>query len=103
MTSQALLESRQERKPLLAQRGQIAADAAKAGEPLIRAKAARDFLLDFEHAQIALGLIVVKVDPQIFQEAEDRLLVFAQPVEQVTCSTLFDAPFAARGGLSLVG
>jgi hypothetical protein len=40
-------------------------------------EAARDLLLHFDHAKISLGQIVVKIHPQIFQEAEDRFLMFA--------------------------
>ncbi len=97
MTRQSGLQSGQERKPLFAQGRQIAANAAKGLCARQTAETARDLLLHFDHAQIALGLIVVKIHAQVFQEAEDRLLVSAQAIEQVACRTLFDAPFAARG------
>ena len=98
MTTQSGLQSRQERKPLFAQGRQIAPNAAKGLCSRQTAEAARDLLLHFDHAQIALGQIVVKIHAQIFQEAEDRLLVFAQPIEQIACGTLFDAPLGARRG-----
>src|SRR5579875_3540101 len=98
MTRQGGLQSRQERKPLFAQGRQIAANAAKGLGSDQRAEAAGDLLLHFDHAQVALGLIVVKIDTQIFQEAEDGFLMFAQAVQQVAGRTLFDAPFRSRRG-----
>ena len=98
MTTQSRLQSGQERKTLFAQGRQIATNTAKRLCSRQTAEAARHLLLHFDHAQIPLGQIVVKIHPQIFQEAEDRFLVFAQPVEQVACGTLFDAPLGARRG-----
>src|SRR5713101_1958517 len=98
MTTQSRLQSRQQRQTLFAQGRQIATNTAKRLCARQTAEAARDLLLHFDHAQIPLGQIVVKIDPQIFQEAEDRFLLFAQTVEQVACGTLFDAPPAPRRG-----
>src|SRR6266700_196381 len=98
MTTQSGLQSWQERKTLFAQGRHIATNAAKSLCSRQTAETARHLLLHFHHAQIPLGQIVVKIHPQIFQEAEDRFLVFAQPVEQVACGTLFDSPLGPRGG-----
>src|SRR5438067_7406832 len=98
MTSQGGLQRRQERKPLFAQGRQIATNAAKGVGPRRTAEATGDLLLHFEHAQIALGQIVVKVHPQILQKAEDGGLMFAHTVEQIAGGTLFDAPLGARWG-----
>lgn len=98
MTRQSRLQSWQERKPLFAQGRPIATNTAKGVCSRQTAEAARDLLVHFEHAQIALGQIVVKLHTQILQEAEDRFLVFAHPVEQVACGTLFDPPLGARRG-----
>src|SRR6266566_8919440 len=98
MTTQSGLQSWQERKTLFAQGRHIATNAAKSLCSRQTAETARHLLLHFHHAQIALGQIVVKIHPQIFQEAEDRLLMFAQPVEQIACGTLFDAPLGPRRG-----
>src|SRR6266446_5782519 len=98
MTTQSRLQSRQQRKTLFAQGRQIATNTAKRLCSRQTAEAARDLLLHFDHAQIALGQIVVKIHPQIFQEAEDRFLMGAQPVEQITCGTLFDSPPGPRRG-----
>src|SRR6266702_447139 len=98
MTTQSRLQSWQERKTLFAQGRHIATNAAKSLCSRQTAETARHLLLHFHHAQIPLGQIVVKIHPQIFQEAEDRFLVFAQPVEQGACGTLFDSPLGSRGG-----
>ena len=44
----------------LAHGGEIAANATKGSRPDFTSESARDFLLHFEHAQIALRLIVYK-------------------------------------------
>ena len=98
MTTQSRLQSRQQRQTLFTQGRQVATNAAKRLCARQTAEAARHPLVHFEHAQIPLGLVVVKIDPQVFQEAEDRFLMFAQAVEQIACGTLFDAPLAARRG-----
>src|SRR5712692_6832562 len=96
MTTQSCLQSRQQRKTLFAQGRQIATNTAKSLCSRQTAEAARDLLLHFDHAQIPLGQIVVKIHTQIFQEAEDRFLLFAQKVEQIACGTLFDSPLGPR-------
>src|SRR6266702_3439158 len=101
MTTQSRLQSWQERKTLFAQGRHIATNAAKSLCSRQTAETARHLLLHFHHAQIPLGQIVVKIHPQIFQEAEDRFLVFAQPVEQGACGTLFDSPLGPRGAVAL--
>lgn len=98
MTTQSGLQSGQERKILFAQGRQIATNTAKRLSSRQTAEAARDVLLHFDHTKIALGEIVIKIHAQIFKEAEDRFLVFAQPVEQVACGALFDPPFGPRQG-----
>src|SRR5512142_3308716 len=98
MTTQSRLQSWQERKPLFAQGRQIATNTAKRLGTGQTAEAARHLLLYFEHAKIPLGQIVVKIHPQIFQEAEDRFLLFAHTVEQIACGTLFDSPLGPRWG-----
>src|SRR6266851_9145342 len=96
MTTQSCLQSRQQRKTLFAQGRQIATNTAKSLCSRQTAEAARDLLLHFDHAQIPLGQIVVKIHTQIFQEAEDRFLMVAQTVEQIACGTLFDSPLGPR-------
>ena len=81
MTRQGLVESRQQGKTLLAQRRKIAADATKASEPLISAKATGDFLLDLDHAQIAFGLIVAKWHGKIQQKGQHLPFERREPVQ----------------------
>src|SRR2546421_12818688 len=58
MTKKGELQSRQQIETLFAQRRHVAADAAKDLSALWRTEAARDLLLDFEHADVPLGLAV---------------------------------------------
>ena len=58
MPQQSGLQSRKQRHPLLAQGRQVASDAAESRRPRQTAETARDFLLDFDHPNIALGQIV---------------------------------------------
>src|SRR5207248_10851072 len=60
LTTQSGLQSREQRQVLLAQRGQIAANATKSSHSGFRAEGARDLLLHFDHSHIALGLVIVK-------------------------------------------
>src|SRR5437660_1351296 len=83
MPTKSGLQSRQQRDVLFAQGGQIAPNTAKSLSAKDGAKTARNLLLELDHAHIPLRLIVVKIHPKIFQEAEEGLLVFAQPIEQV--------------------
>ncbi len=82
MTTKSCLQSRQQRQALFAQGGQIATNSAKGLGPSKTAETPGDLLLDLDHPQIALGEIVVKIHAKILQEAEDGLLVFAQPIEE---------------------
>src|SRR5260370_35664584 len=103
MTTQSCLQSRQQRKTLFAQGRHIATNTAKSLCSRQTAKAARDLLLHFDHAQIPLGQIVVKIYPQIFKEAEDGFLMFAQTADQIANCTLFYAhlcPMRTRRPLS---
>src|SRR5436189_4895416 len=88
MPTKSGLQSRQERDVLFAQGGQVAANAAKSLSPNDGAKTASNLLLEFDHAHIPLGLVVVKIHPQVFQEAEEGCLVFTQAIEQVAGKTL---------------
>src|SRR5947207_5229783 len=96
MTTESGLQSRQQRQALFAQGGQIAENATKGLSSSQTAEAPGDLLLDFDHAQISLGEIIVKIHTQILQEGENRLLVFAQPIKQIAGSTLFASPPSTR-------
>src|SRR5262249_19111264 len=60
------------------------------------AERARHFLLDCEHAQIPLSLVVVERDGQIAEEGEHGLLSHPESFEEVTRWSLLDPPTAAR-------
>ena len=96
MTTKSGLQSRQQRQALFAQRGHIAANAGKGLGASLATEAARDFLLHFDHAQIALRQIVIKIHAQILQEGQHRLLVFAQAIQQIAGGTLFASPSSTR-------
>ena len=55
MADQGLFQSSQHSQALLAQRREIAADAAEGLSTSSRAETAGDFLLDFDHPDSALG------------------------------------------------
>jgi hypothetical protein len=54
MANQGLFQSGQHNETLLAQRREIATDAAEGHSPSLRAETARNLLLDFDHPNIAL-------------------------------------------------
>ena len=83
MTSKRGLQSRQQRHPLFAQCGDIAANASKGVSPSQTAEAVGDFLLHLDHAQI-------------FQKGKNGFLLFAQAIKQVVSVTLFAATPSAR-------
>src|SRR3989442_9343372 len=96
MTTKSGLQSRQQRYALFAQRGQIAANAAKGLGESLAPEAAGDLLLHFDHAKISLGQIVIKIHSKILQEGQDCLLVFAQPIKQIAGGALFASPSCSR-------
>jgi hypothetical protein len=98
MTTQSDLQSWQERKILFTQARQITPNAAKGDCSCQATEAAGGLLLHFDHAQVALGQIVVKLYAQIFQKAEDGFLMLAQAIEQIASGTLFGASLRARWG-----
>ena len=74
MTAQSGLQSRQQRQALFAQRGHIAANAAKGLGSSHAAEAPRDLLLDFDHAQISLRLIGRTTDSKVSKANNSFLL-----------------------------
>ena len=59
------------------------------------AEGSGDLLLNFDHTHITFGLVVVKIDSQIRQESEDRILIGLQTVKQIASRALFDFPTLA--------
>src|SRR5438876_5613455 len=78
-----MMQSGQEVNPLLVHSGQVTAQPTKDGGPRLRAKATRDFLLDLDHAKIALSQIVIKGHDESMHEAQDQLLKGMQALQQI--------------------
>ena len=97
MTAQSGLQRDEQIHALLAQRRQVASDATKGRRSCFAAEGARDLLLDFDHANIALRLVIVKRHDEAVQEGQHRLLVVDQAVKQVARRTLFRASFLPGG------
>ena len=58
MTAQSGLQRDEQVQALLAQRRQVASDATKGNRSCFAAEGARDLLLDFDHPDIALRLVI---------------------------------------------
>src|SRR5947199_7802890 len=93
MACEGLTKCREQFEALLVQRRKVAANAAKHGHSLFGAEAARDLLLHFDHAQIALGLVVIKRDGKIEQEPEDHPLPPRESIQQIACRALLGSPW----------
>ena len=61
---------------LLAHRGVIAADTTKRGQPSLTPKDARNLLLDFDHAQVPLGLIVSIIEEIIELRKSEMVMIW---------------------------
>jgi hypothetical protein len=55
---------------LLAHRRKIAANVTKSRRAALCAKGPRNLLLHFDHAQVALGLVVSKRDGEVIQKGQ---------------------------------
>src|SRR5579875_1985348 len=89
MTKQGSLQSRQRVQTLLAQGGKVATNAAKGLSSSLAAKTPRNLLLHLDHAEIALGLVVIKRHGKVDGKAQHRIAVEGQPVQQIACRMLF--------------
>ncbi len=96
MIKQDLFQSRKPRQSLFAQGREIAANATKGVGSRETAKAARNLLLHFDHAQISLSQIIVKGHRQVVHEGQDSVLLLAQAIQQVAGSTLFAPSFGPQ-------
>ena len=97
---------------LLANRGDVAADAAEGAGTLLSAEAAGDLLLHLEHADILLGQIIVERHPKVVHEAQRLTTILSQTGQQVlgfglleTSSSALDlgVRFGQRIGLLTLG
>ena len=68
---------------LFAAGAQVAADAAELFRALQGAKAAGDFLPDFDHADVLLGLVVGEGHTDIPQEGQHGIRKIFQPIQQI--------------------
>ncbi len=66
-------QSREHGMPLLVHSRKITANAAKSGDSSRTAKGARNLLLSFRQAQVLLGLIVRKRNPQVIEQSQHLL------------------------------
>lgn len=99
MTKQGGLQSRKQVQALFAQGGERASNPAEVNRASRTAEGARHLLLDFEHAQIAFGQIVVERNVQTLHEEQGSLLMFAQSIQQIAARMLFgSASFSLWAG-----
>src|SRR5260221_9587522 len=84
---------------LLWERGAVPPKARDRRRAAVRAERAGNLLLDFEHAQILLGLIIVEGDRQVVQEGQHLLVPQAQPLEQIARGRLLDSSPLPRRAL----
>src|SRR5258708_8882999 len=95
MSQESLSQGSQYGHPLLAQRREIAANAAEGLSTSSRAETAGDLLLHFDHPNIAFGQAVVKRDRKIVQEGEHRLRMLGEAIQQIARRRLFASTFLA--------
>ena len=83
LTGENAGESVEDRVTLLTQRREVATNAAEVISAVRATKTAGDLVLDFQHPQIALSLIVVKWHPEVVEEGQHGRAMRHQPVEQI--------------------
>src|SRR5712692_157585 len=94
-------QSREHGVSLLVHRRKITADAAKSGDPGRTAKGARNLLLHFRPAKVALGLVVGKRNAQVVEQRQHLLGTPKQRIQQILGLALLAPAFArccGRGG-----
>src|SRR5436190_7554237 len=88
---------------LLAQRRDIASQAAKGGGSRWGTEASRDLLPHFDHPQVALRQVVVEGDREVGHERQHAVPLPVQAVEQILRGALLGAPPLPRGGRRRIG
>src|SRR5438034_2915845 len=83
MSAQRGLQSGEQVRALLAQGGQVTTNAAEGNHSRFTAERARDLLLHFDHANISLGLVIVKRHSEVFQEGKHCFFAHLKPIKQV--------------------
>src|SRR5260370_18144938 len=89
-------ERGQQRDTLLVQRREVATNARERRGAAGCAEAARDLLLDFEHAQVAFGLVIVERDGQVVEKGEHLFAAEPEPLQEIACRGLLDPATPAR-------
>src|SRR5919108_3992502 len=97
MTSKRVIESREQYHSLLTERGEVTANATEHRHPVFGTETPRDLLLHFDHAQIALRLVIVKRHGKIVQEAQHGPLPSREAIQQIARRALFGSPACALG------
>src|SRR5579863_209940 len=87
-------QSREHGMPLLVHRRKITADAAKSGDACRTAEGARNLLLNFCPAKVALGLVIRKRNAQVVEQRQDLIGTSKQGIEQILGLALFASAFA---------
>src|SRR5438876_4420833 len=87
-------QSREHGVSLLLHRRKITADAAKSRDPSGTAKGARNLLLHFGPAQVPLGLVVRKRNPQVVEQGQHLLGTQKQGIQQILGLALLAPAFA---------
>src|SRR5450759_1340926 len=91
-------KSREHGVSLLLHRRKITADAAKSGDPGSTPKGARNLLLNFRPAKVALSLVVRKRNPQVVEQRQHLLGTPQQRIQQILGLALLAPAFALSCG-----
>lgn len=100
LTDEEGFQGRQKRLALFAEGREVAAQARERSAAALRAEAAGNLLLDFDHAQIPLGLFIVEGHDEVVEEQEGLVLIRPETVQEVAHWRLFASsalPFAIGG------
>lgn len=82
------------------QGGEIAPNATEAPRPVLRTEATGDFLLEFHHPQVTLGLVIVKGNGKVVDKAEHRNLMSFQSFQEIAGGERRIRPRRFRGSWS---
>src|SRR5579863_2043491 len=91
-------QSREHGMALLVHGRKITADATKSGRPGRTAKGARNLLLHFGPAKVALGLVVGKRNAQIVEQRQHLLGSPKQGIQQILGLALLASAFVRADG-----
>ena len=77
---------------------EVPTNTAEGNRTSLRAEGARDFLLDFDHAEILFGPIIRERDSEITQEEQDGVSIALKPIQEILGFGLLDSPPMAGHG-----